>query len=907
MIGIQIGPYHVLEKLGEGGMGEVYRARDPRLSRDVALKVLTAAAAGDPERLARFQREAQVLAALRHANIAAIYGLEEQQRSGNSPVPVLVLELVEGETLADRIARGAVPLDETIRVARQIADALEAAHEHGIVHRDLKPSNVKVGPDGVVKVLDFGLAKLTGPPEGIGNVGPGISRPEVSQSPTLTSPATQAGVILGTAAYMAPEQATGRAVDKRADIWAFGCVLYEMLAGRRPFAGDSTTELLASVTRDEPDWNGLPAATPERLRYLITRCLEKDPKRRLRDIGEARLILESPLAAHSSPAAVSAAPRYAQARTTAIAVLALIAGIAGSSYVRLPPPPDRLIRAVIPAPADGRFHLDAGSPGAPVVSPDGSKIAFVAYDGGRARLWVRDLDSTQARALAGTDDVQYPFWSADGRSLGFFARNKLRRVELTGGLPMPLADALNGKGGTWNSDGIILFAPDSDQPLYRVAASGGMATPVTALARDKGENSHRLPYFLPDGRHFLFIARGDTTGTSSTRRGGSLRVGSLDDTSWRELSSVDSQGIYSSGHILYVQPQTAAIVARPFDLRALQWSGDPMPVIDNVLLLQGSMVGVFSVAPAGVLVYMAADQAHKQRLAWADRSGRTLQTIDQEFGDYSFALSPDGRHIAVEGLGVGGAEDIFSLDVARGTRVRMTAVVGSDANPVWAPDSESILFQSDRSGRRSWYWKAVAGGSEQEIPSMPNTIVSSWSADGKQLAFSSDEEGENSGIWTVDVEPSQPPRLATPQRVVHSGTADRDPCFSPDGHWLAFSSTASGTSEVYVMNLRGERRQWQVSDAGGSIPRWRPDGKELYYLTPQGDVAAVTVKSTDVRIDLSAPSVLFATGRPAPFGNTKTSLQVNADGTRFLVLRADDTAGPDLLTLVTNWTTVTRR
>jgi Tol biopolymer transport system component len=658
---------------------------------------------------------------------------------------------------------------------------------------------------------------------------------------------------------MAPEQATGRAVDKRADIWAFGCVLYEMLAGRRPFAGDSTTELLASVTRDEPDWNGLPTATPERLRSLIARCLEKDPKRRLRDIGEARLILESPLAPRSSLPAASAAPRYAVARTTAIAVLALIAGIAGSVYVRSTPPTERLIRAVIPAPVDGRFHLDAASPGAPVVSPDGSKIAFVAYENGHARLWVRDLGSSEARPLPGTDDSQYPFWSADSRALGFFARNKLRRVELTGGLPVAIADALNGKGGTWNSEGVIVFAPDSDQPLYRVSASGGMATPVTALARDKGENSHRLPYFLPDGRHFLFIARGDTTGTLSTRRGGSLLVGSLDDRSRHELAAVDSQGVYSAGHILYVQPQTAAVVARLFDARALQWSGDPRPVIDNVLLLQGSMVGVFSAAPTGALVYMTANQAHKQTLAWMDRSGRTLQTIDQDFGDYDFELSADGRRLAVEGLGVGGAEDIFSVDVARGTRVRMTAALGSDANPVWAPDGESILFHGDRLGRLNWYWKAVAGGSEQEIPSMPNTIVSSWSADGRHLAFFANEEGENSGIWIVDVEPSRPPRLATPQRIVHSGTSDRDPRFSPDGQWLAFSSRASGATEVYVMNLRGDRRQWQVSDAGGSTPRWRPDGKELFYLTPQGQVAAVTVNVADTRIDLSAPSLLNST------------------------------------------------
>jgi eukaryotic-like serine/threonine-protein kinase len=898
MIGTQIGPYHVLEKIGEGGMGAVYRARDPRLSRDVALKVLTDAAAADPDRLARFQREAQVLAGLHHPNIAAIYGLEEKPFSTADTVPVLVLELVEGETLADRIGRGAMPLDETIPVARQIADALEAAHEHGIVHRDLKPSNIKIAPDGVVKVLDFGLAKLAGPPD----TGP-YGRPDVSSSPTLTSPATQAGVILGTAAYMAPEQATGRAVDKRADIWAFGSVVFEMLAGRRPFAGDSTTELFAAVTRDEPDWNGLPIGTPERLRYLIARCLEKDPKRRLRDIGEARVILDGPLdRGFASEPVMTARPRYAAVQIAAVALVAFIAGIAGMRYLGRTPPAERLIRAVIPAPGDGRFHLDAGSPGAPVVSPDGLKIAFVAYEEGRARLWVRDLASTQARALAGTDDVQYPFWSADSRSLGFFASNKLRRVELTGGLPVPLADALNGKGGTWNSDGVIVFAPDSDQALYRVAASGGAASPATALARDKGENSHRLPYFLPDGRHFLFIARGDTTGTSSTRRGGSLRVGSLDDTSSRELASTDSQGIYSAGSILYVQPQTMGIVSRPFDLRALQWSGDPTPVVDNVLLLQGSMVAVFSVAPNGVLAYMTGDQIHKQRLAWTDRSGRTLQTIDPDFGDYNFDLSPDGRRIAVEGLGVGGAEDIWSLDVARGTRVRMTAALGSDANPVWAPDGESILFQTDRSGRKSWYWKAVAGGSEQEIATMPNAIVSSWSADGRQLAFYSDEEGEKSGIWVVDVERSRPPKIATPQRVVHSGTVDRFPRFSPDGQWLAFSSRAGGTSEVYVMNLRGERRQWQVSDAGGSIPSWRPDGKELFYLTQKGEVAAVTVNIRGTEVDLSAPSLLFATGRPSPFGNTKTSLQVTADGMRFLVLRADDSAGPDLLTLVSDWT-----
>ncbi len=526
-LGTRIGPYEVVAAIGAGGMGEVYRATDTHLGRDVAIKVLPEAFAHDAERLARFEREARTLAALNHPNIAAVYGLEKDPAA-------LVMELIEGPTLADRIAHGAIPLEEALAIARQIAEALEAAHEHGIIHRDLKPANVKVRSDGTVKVLDFGLAKAMEPA--------GAGTAIVSQSPTITTPAmTMAGVILGTAAYMSPEQAKGRPADKRSDLWAFGCVLYEMLTGQRAFGGADVTDTLAFVITKEPDWTRLPATTPPSIRRLLRRALEKDRKRRLSDAADARLEIEDDRvdsdAAHQHRPAKR--QRLAWVAAGVFLVIAAVSLPFAVVHVRESVPEERPIRFDVLMPEKVNV---VGAP--PAISPDGTHLAFAASLGGRTQLWLRRIDSTVVQPLAGTDGADYPFWSPDSRSIAFFAGGKLRKIDASGGPPQTLCDAPVSRGGDWNQDGVIVFAPTASGPLHRVASSGGTSTPLTMLDVANGEISHRNPAFLPDGRHFVFMVQ-----AAEDKQG--IHVGSLDAPGHSLLLNTASSGAYAApGYLL---------------------------------------------------------------------------------------------------------------------------------------------------------------------------------------------------------------------------------------------------------------------------------------------------------------------------------------------------------------------
>ena len=891
MIGKTIGPYQVVAKLGEGGMGEVYRATDSNLKRQVALKVLPDSVAGDAERLARFQREAEVLAALNHPHIAAIYGLE---RSGSTTA--LVMELVEGEDLSQRIARGAIPLDEALPIAKQIAEALEAAHEQGIIHRDLKPANIKVRADGTVKVLDFGLAKALEPAA--------ASTPAAMNSPTITTPAmTQAGMILGTAAYMAPEQARGKSVDKRADIWAFGCVVYEMLTGQRAFAGDEMSDVLAAVLRQALDWSVLPAATPSRVRRLLVRCLERDARMRLRDIGEARVEIDKTIAgvgddaagSQTTQPATSSGPRRRLAwMVTAAAVLVAAAlAVPAVRYLRETPTaaaPETRLEIATPATSDVvSFAL----------SPDGRQIAFVASGDGTSRLWVRPLDTTAAQPLAGTDGASFPFWSPDSRSIAFFADSKLKRLDLSGGAPQTLAPAPAGRGGAWSADGVILFATSNRGPLSRVPAGGGDVVPVTTLGA--GQSSHRFPHFLPGGRQFLYYVRGaeETAG---------IYLGALDATAVTRVTAADTAGAYTppgpgpaeasseGGWLLFGRQGT--LVARRFDATRGALSGDPVIVADALAIDATLNVGAFSVSATGLVTYRAGGGARNQ-LTWFDRAGQALGTLGApDATQLDPTLSPDGRQVAVWRVAQSNT-DIWLIDAARTTR--FTFDPAADLYPVWSPDGRRLVFSRlVRAGILDLYQKpANGGGAEALLLASPETkAATSWSADGRSLLYSAQSPNTANDVWVLPM--AGDPK---PWPFLNSTFTEATSAYSRDGQWVAYQSDESGRYEIYVRPFPGPGGQWQVSTAGGKDPRWRPDGQELYYIAPDGRLMAAPIASSGTALQPGLPTALFqpriALGG-TPNISARQQYDVAPDG-RFLInVNADEgTAAP--ITVITNW------
>src|SRR5262245_59771958 len=737
VIGESLGPYQVLALLGSGGMGEVYRARDTWLKRDVAIKVLPHLFANDPERLARFQREAELLASLNHPNIAAVYGLERA-----NGVTAIVLELVEGETIAEKLGQQRqegrdgqrregrpLPLDEALPIARQIAEALEAAHDKGVIHRDLKPANVKVTPDGKVKVLDFGLAKLTD------SVAAGLqSGPSVTASPTITSPAvTGMGVILGTAAYMSPEQAKGRPADKRSDIWAFGCVLYEMLTGKRAFEGEDISDTLAFVLTKQPDWDALPTATPSAIRKLLRRCLEKDRKRRLADVADVRLEIDDAI---QSPTDATTLDAHASRRERLPWLLAAISGVVALGALgflavergRRAPADTPVIRfSVTPPEGTTLLALGRGTASGPLaLSPDGRRLAMVARNGdGPTRLWIRSLYELTARELSGTDGATGPFWSPDGRFLGFSADGKLKKVDVAGGSPVTLCDVENYTGGAWNREGTLLFG-SARSGLYKVSSAGGAPVAVTTVGKD--ERGHARPSFLPDGRHFLFTELG--TGTTS--------IGSLDSPDRRTLleNSDSITVVYSQGHVLFLRGTT--LMAQPFDEQRLTLTGEAVPVADQIRTGgQPPFVqfGLFAASESGVLVYQRGTSLVGGQLVWLDRSGKQVGTLGQR-GTYSdVELSPDGKRAAVSRFNLEQrAEDIWIFDVERGVPTRLTFDPTDDHTPIWSPDGTRIAFVSQKGDAFSIYQKPANGTGSADlllaVADKREKYTFSWSAEG---------------------------------------------------------------------------------------------------------------------------------------------------------------------------------
>ena len=881
--GTRLGVYEITAPLGEGGMGQVFRARDTKLDRDVAIKVLPEAFAHDADRLARFTREAKTLASLNHPHIAAIYGLEE-----SDGITALVMELVEGDDLSQRIAGGAIPLDEALPIAKQIAEALEAAHEQGIIHRDLKPANIKVRSDGTVKVLDFGLAKALD--AGAGGAG-GAGR-DVSQSPTLTSPAmTQAGMILGTAAYMSPEQAKGRPVDRRADIWAFGAVLFEMLTGTRAFPGEDITDTIVSVISKEPDWSALPAAVPVRVTQALRVCLRKDAKQRAHDMADVRLALEGAFetAAPQSPTSTTASSRSGRPLIAALAVVtvfAIVLAVPAVRYLRQTPPP---------VPPEMRVELTTPGTDAPLqfaLSPDGRSLVFVASGDGPSRLWLRALDKTEARPLAGTEGATYPFWSPDSRSVGFFAATTLMRLEVAGGRPQVLATLTgNSFGGSWSADGTILFTRQSTSPLWRIPAAGGEPVAVTHVDAPR-QRSHRSPQFLPDGRHFLFFVSG-------TPEAAGIYLGALDGGEPRRLTDADSAAQFlMPDQVVFVRQGT--LVARRLDLARWELTGDPVTLADRVGVDASARFAGFAVSAAGAVAYRAGDSGSPQ-LTWFNRMGKAVGAAGEPDPNSMGTpeLSPDGRRVAISRT-VQDNMDIWLLDLLRGGWTRLTSAASTDLYGVWSPDGMRIAFTSNRKGVFDLYLKPSNGtGTEDIAVESPITKVpQDWSSDGRWLLYYETNPTTGRDLLARDMSGAD----HTPRVVANTSFQEVLGQLSPDEHWVTYQTDESGRFEVVVQRFPDATGKWQVSTAGGVAPRWRADGKELYFLAPDATMMAVPVTAAGTSFEVGTPVALFPT-RIVGGGTVATNrpqYAVARDG-RFLINQpvADATAAP--ITLLLNW------
>ena len=896
--GSHIGSYEIVSPLGSGGMGEVYRAHDSKLGRDVAVKVLPEAFARDAERMARFQREAKVLASLSHPNIAPIYGLED---SGSTHA--LVMELVEGPTLADRIKQGPIPVDETLRIAKQICEGIEYAHERGIVHRDLKPANVKVTADDAVKVLDFGLAKaVEGDPSSI----------DLSTSPTMSRMATMAGILLGTAAYMSPEQAKGKPVDRRADIWAFGCVLYEMLTGKQTFAGETVTDTLAAVIRAEPDWSRLPDETPIRVRVLLQRCLQKEPKQRLRDIGEARVALEEVLSGAPDPgfagAPRTAAPLWRRGMPWAVASALAVALIAlGWAYARstgAPARPESLVRFQIFGTADKPMGP------LPLVSPDGRQLAFSEPGvGGPPKIWVRELDSFDARPIVLSEsftNVASFFWSPDGSYIAYAGdgAGKLGRANVSTGETQTLCDvpAPPVLGGSWNADGTIIFG-EASGGIMKVPASGGVAVPVTERDKSRGDIGHFWPTFLPDGRHFIyerFSAKPEFNG---------LYLGSIDDKpdgqNLNRLEESDTNGEYVPspdpdwGQLLFVR--NGALMAQRYDARHLKLVDQPVTVVDHVGVFRSA--GSFS-ASHDVLVYKTTLSTSDTQLGWFDRQGKLAGAVGDASAQFAeVSISPDGKRVLESRFDQ--TLVLWQVDLATGANTRFTFGPAYAMGGAWSPDGSQIVFTSGPEGVFDLYQKPANGAHEAELLLHTDELKTptDWSRDGRFVIYNSTNAQTKSDIWVLPLAGEK-----RPVPFLRTQFNEQEGHFSPDGRFVAYQSDESGRDEIYVRTFSPDALslgastggKWQISTGGGSEPRWRRDGKALYYISSDQKLMQADVAGGP-NFQSAAPKALFSLAGTGTNAGTFEAWDVAPGGARFLFPKLAGREDTTPFNVVLNW------
>jgi serine/threonine protein kinase/Tol biopolymer transport system component len=896
--GARLGVYEIVGSLGAGGMGEVYRARDTQLNRSVAIKVLPELFALDPERLARFSREAQTLAALNHPNIAQIYGLE----AAPTGTRALVMELVDGEDLSAIIARGRLPLPDSLTIARQIADALEAAHEHGIIHRDLKPANIKVRADGTAKVLDFGLAKVFAPESG-GARTDGSADPasgHAMDSPTLTAafghtsarPGTQLGMIVGTAAYMAPEQAKGKAVDKRADIWAFGVVLYEMLTGRRAFDGEDVSEMLAAVLKSEPDFTAVPADTPASVRRLLRRCLEKDPRKRLSAIADARFELEE---TEPAPVPAVAAPTtrpslVARLWPGAAGVVATAAAAALAWPSPAPRPDSAITRTSLLAPPNAEVYPDSN---VVAISPDGTMVAFIvgtvagSYN---SQLWVRTLDSMTPRRIEAADGAILPFWSPDSQRIGFFTTDKLKTVAASGGRAQELCDAPEGRGGTWNADNVIVFAADAGGPLYRIAATGGTPVPVTSLDVARKEYGHRFPTFLPDGRHFLYTALPGKEGRYD------IFVGSIDTDARTHLGSLESSPVYAApGWLLYARQ--GVLAAQPFDHQTLKMTGEPVLLPDEptvVLDPAFSFTGgrAVSVSSTGALAYFSSTSINT-RAEWYDTFGRRMGALNLPAGHYDSArISPDGTRAVLVRSTSPSESSLWVADLERGNAAPLTSGRGRNDAPVWSPDGTRVVYVADRDGPQDVFIRTVdVAGPEQPLhrSDVLFKVPRDWSPDGRFVILTQLDRQSGQNVWRIRIDGK-----SELERLVETSTNDDAGPVSPDGRWMTYLTEETGRNELYIQPFSGPGRRVQVSQQGATRAWWTSDGRQLLFLDDD--------QRTLMRVDVQTDGMVRVTPprHVTTFPPGLLAIDAMPDRQRFLAI-APEAEGSGALTIVQGW------
>ena len=885
--GTKLGPYEIQSPLGAGGMGEVYRARDTRLDRIVAVKVLASHLSSSPELKQRMEREGRAISSLNHPHICQLYDIGSQNGTD-----YLVMEFLEGETLAERLRKGAVPLAEVFKIGIAVAEALAVAHRSGIVHRDLKPGNIMLTAGGA-KLMDFGLAKPLGMQNsgtGTGSAAPSFTAAATMSGPSPLTPLTTAGSVIGTIQYMSPEQIEGKEADARSDVFAFGAVLYEMVAGKRPFQGKSQISLASSILESEPEpVSKLKPNTPPAFDHVVTTCLQKNPDERYQSAHDVKLELQWIAADKSSPAVAAAPPRStARDRVTrsALMIFAIVLGIVAGSFLRAPVSPEGSIRTVINPPEKTTLNLTGDSAGPPVLSPDGSAIAFSATGAdGKAALWVRPMNLLEARMLPSTEGAIFPFWSPDGRSLGFFAGSKLKTIDLNGGSAQVICDASLGRGGAWGPGGVILFSPSPSDPLMRVSINGGTPVPITKIDTAL-HTSHRWPFFLPDGKHFLYLALHHDPSKSANNE---LYYASLDGRENRPLFRSQANAVYADGFLLFARGNQ--LMAQPFDPASGKLSGEPQDLAKGIMNDASTWHMDASASSGGLLVFGSGASGDLQ-LVWMNNSGKEISTVADKLEELQGAVvSPQGDRIALQIDA--GENDIWVLDLSRGVRTRLTFGPVANTSPVWSPDGKWIAYASPRTGRFNLYRKPSDGSGAEELLLTDDQGIdpSDWSHDGKYLIYT--RGGPTGQTWALPLQGERKPSM-----VLSRGAFAK---FSPDGRWLAYTSDESGAFEVYVVAFGGGQAKYQVSANAGQLPRWGRDGKELYFLDATFDIFAVPVRDADGALQFGVPQTVVSNwSAPLAF------YDVAPDGKKILLNRIAQQVSQSV-TVVTSFTAGLKR
>jgi eukaryotic-like serine/threonine-protein kinase len=881
--GTKLGPYEVLSPVGAGGMGEVYRARDTRLGRDVAVKVLPATFSSDRDRLHRFQQEACAAGALNHPNILSIYDVGDHDGA-----PYVVSELLEGETLRRRLSGTTLPQRRAIDYALQLAHGLSAAHEKGIVHRDLKPENIFITKDGHVKILDFGLAKLI---QTDGNE----SQTDIPTRRVDTDP----GIVLGTVGYMSPEQVRGQTVDHRSDIFAFGAIVYEMLSGQRAFQGDSPADTLSAILKeDPPDLSATNRNVSPALERLVNHCLEKNPEERFHSARDLAFALETLSSSTISSTETRTIPAPAAGKLLghqlipwSLAALLFLTSLGlAFLYSRARSPVEKRLLRFYELPPE---RMTFGFQAVDFISPDGQKLLFTATNpDGKRQLWIRWLDSPTAQPVAGTEDAFQGFWSPDSRFIGFFARGQLKKIEASGGTAQTLAEAPSPGGGTWNRDGVIVFAGNLAGGLLRVSAAGGPTMPVTTPDATRNETAHRWPQFLPDGKHFLYTTRS----AGPKLEGAGVYVGSVDSAQPRKLLVNSGAGAkYASpGYLMFLNQRS--LMAQAFDPDKLQLSGEPFQLVEGVAFNPATGQPFFCVSDSGLLAYKS-DLIESSNLTWSDRSGKQLGMVGRADYIITSTLSPDQKRVALARADFRAGADIWFVDVAGEHSSRFTFDPSNEVNPVWSPDGSRIVFSSNRSGPYDLYWKTSSGAGNEELllKSEKSKFATDWSSDGRFILYDS-----SGNVWALPLFGDQ-----KPIPIAQTEANESQGSVSPDGHWIAYTSNEKGGSQVYVQNFPQASGKWMVSTNSGSLPRWAPDGKELFYLESDTKLMAVAVKSDGANFQASSPRYLFNVRVPAML--TGGPAYMATHGQRFLINTVVEGSLPSRLMIIENWTALLKR